>query len=833
MVESLVEFAQSATLTSSLLDIVVRVTLILAAAFMIDRILMRTHQTLACSSTWNAAMAGLVLLPLLSFLIVPKSNWLGLVEETVAKNQIVTTISDSSTEPTEISNSNRPESLDRESKSASLATATAKASHQPRSSYQIPVTHRVAAAVPIVLILFLVTGYVVAILKLLTAMISAKRLRKTSVPATNSIVLASWSNVKARLQMGHDIPVRVSNSIRVPLAIGVLKPCVLLPSEYQDLKTENCDHVESILLHELTHVRRADLAWNMISQIALTMHWFHPLVWYARARMSDVVERACDDYCINSLGQSEYGKALLKAAEALVGPPPTTAGLAAVRKPKLAQRIQAIGKSHGNKNYLSGRPIQMALLASVLISIGLFSNFTIFRVKATSIDDDVLPVFTESRKKKFATLLDNGQKPVADPEAVLKKLIEANRIDTDRLTTWQGKLEVKTFDDTDGEIETASGSGEFKIDLKKDSIYSKIKWKPNGNRYRIGYESINTPEHLLQRELHSRKTVFPGPPKAVTGECVIRKSRSAQRAIDPRNFRRGHDSAYDRLTRIFEFQKSTDRHWERASLTSRKTEKGIEYSYRSLSSTDGLKTDKGLGLFEMKFSESSGFRLTGEQTNMLSILKETWTYDLKLVDGDYVPIQAKETRVEKFGNGATRNSSRSIQVTENELNKKLPKDLFTLQNFNLTENERYLDSIQNKLYKIVDGKLMELENFDSGNSSNDIDRGPNAGSLIQLMRSSRFRLEADQDGRLSRIEDLTYPQVDGERNWISGSKEVREQIGYRVKQFGTAIGQHAMATLIVDPKLKADELNRFKKEIQFEVETESDPKIVIPGIVTD
>ena len=42
-----------------------------------------------------------------------------------------------------------------------------------------------------------------------------------------------------------------------------------------------------------------------------------------------------------------------------------------------------------------------------------------------------------------------------------------------------------------------------------------------------------------------------------------------------------------------------------------------------------------------------------------------------------------------------------------------------------------------------------------------------------------------------------------------------------------------MATLIVDPKLKADELNRFKKEIQFEVETESDPKIVIPGIVAD
>jgi beta-lactamase regulating signal transducer with metallopeptidase domain len=38
------------------------------------------------------------------------------------------------------------------------------------------------------------------------------------------------------------------------------------------------------LVHELTHIKRADRRTQAIAQLACAIYWFNPLVWYRRRR---------------------------------------------------------------------------------------------------------------------------------------------------------------------------------------------------------------------------------------------------------------------------------------------------------------------------------------------------------------------------------------------------------------------------------------------------------------------------------------------------------------------------------------------------------------------
>ena len=49
------------------------------------------------------------------------------------------------------------------------------------------------------------------------------------------------------------------------------------------------------LLHELAHVKRRDNWTLLLTKLAQTVYWFHPLVWWLSARLSDEQELACDD----------------------------------------------------------------------------------------------------------------------------------------------------------------------------------------------------------------------------------------------------------------------------------------------------------------------------------------------------------------------------------------------------------------------------------------------------------------------------------------------------------------------------------------------------------
>src|SRR5207302_10820487 len=80
--------------------------------------------------------------------------------------------------------------------------------------------------------------------------------------------------------------------------------------------------LESVITHELCHVRRRDNLAAALHMLFEALFWFHPLVWWMGARLVDERERACDEEVL-SLGADPqvYAESILKVCKFYVESP--------------------------------------------------------------------------------------------------------------------------------------------------------------------------------------------------------------------------------------------------------------------------------------------------------------------------------------------------------------------------------------------------------------------------------------------------------------------------------------------------------------------------------
>lgn len=115
-----------------------------------------------------------------------------------------------------------------------------------------------------------------------------------------------------RLRIARSVTLIETEQAIVPMTWGLVRPFVLVPSAWRDWTQEQ---VRLVLLHELSHVKRLDVAYQAIARIACSLYWCHPLVWYALKRLRIEREIACDD-CVLMAGArpSQYAEQLLNIA---------------------------------------------------------------------------------------------------------------------------------------------------------------------------------------------------------------------------------------------------------------------------------------------------------------------------------------------------------------------------------------------------------------------------------------------------------------------------------------------------------------------------------------
>jgi beta-lactamase regulating signal transducer with metallopeptidase domain len=105
-----------------------------------------------------------------------------------------------------------------------------------------------------------------------------------------------------------------SDRVQVPTAIGFLKPMVVLPSwAMQELSPAE---LNSILIHELAHLRRWDDWTNLAQQVLKALLFFHPAVWWIESKLDLEREMACDDAVLAETANPRgYAECLISMAE--------------------------------------------------------------------------------------------------------------------------------------------------------------------------------------------------------------------------------------------------------------------------------------------------------------------------------------------------------------------------------------------------------------------------------------------------------------------------------------------------------------------------------------
>ncbi len=181
------------------------------------------------------------------------------------------------------------------------AAAPIAAAHLARPAAADPVSAVVAAAWG--------AGVVVMFVRL-----AGGALRLRAMVGRGTELPAAWramaERVAARLGVDRAVRVLASNDVDVPIALGWLRPAVLLPAAL--VLEMPASAVEALLAHELAHVRRHDWALNVVQSVVEALLFYHPAVWWVSSCLRAEREHCCDDAVVALTGDAlGYARALV------------------------------------------------------------------------------------------------------------------------------------------------------------------------------------------------------------------------------------------------------------------------------------------------------------------------------------------------------------------------------------------------------------------------------------------------------------------------------------------------------------------------------------------
>jgi hypothetical protein len=110
--------------------------------------------------------------------------------------------------------------------------------------------------------------------------------------------------LRAELSCLRPIEVRQSDNLVTAATIGWRRPAVLLPADWTSW---TADQRRAVLAHEIAHARSQDFLGVLLGQLALVLHFYHPLVHWLTGRLRLEQELAADAAAASvSGGQRQY-----------------------------------------------------------------------------------------------------------------------------------------------------------------------------------------------------------------------------------------------------------------------------------------------------------------------------------------------------------------------------------------------------------------------------------------------------------------------------------------------------------------------------------------------
>lgn len=207
----------------------------------------------------------------------------------------------------------------------------------------------------------------------------------------------AWRNqlqeLTAKLNLQKIIQLAESKMIESPITVGFLKPMILVPAGMFTGLTPA--EIETILLHELIHIKRHDYVVNVVQTVVESIFFFNPFVWLMSSIVREEREHCCDDHVVRYHGNAlAYAYALTRLEEVRLGKSTLALSITGNKKTLLNRIKRIMEKSvHNRVNY------KLIPLLFAAISVVLFSFLTISH-EATPADDSTAINMQDTTKRK-------------------------------------------------------------------------------------------------------------------------------------------------------------------------------------------------------------------------------------------------------------------------------------------------------------------------------------------------------------------------------------------------------------------------------------------------
>jgi len=214
------------------------------------------------------------------------------------------------------------------------------------------------------------------LVRILRSTWKARRVRRLARTVTDAPI--ADINAWAARRTGLSAPVALLESaqIDVPVVCGVLRGCIIVPVW---LLEDACrPQLRAALLHEYGHVRRRDLAYELLLELEVAAFWLHPLVHLLARELRRLRETICDNYVLADEPRVPYAELLLRLSVNSRLRASAQIGLAILtRTHQLESRVEELLdpersiETHSARStaWLLAATLVLALLAALLVRV--------------------------------------------------------------------------------------------------------------------------------------------------------------------------------------------------------------------------------------------------------------------------------------------------------------------------------------------------------------------------------------------------------------------------------------------------------------------------------
>lgn len=161
-----------------------------------------------------------------------------------------------------------------------------------------------------------------------------------------------------------------SARVTMPMTVGAINPIIVLPPDLA--RTLSAAEFDSVVAHELAHIKRWDYLTNLLQRLAQAFLFFHPAVWFIGRQLMIERELACDDWAVKMCEPRRYASCLARLVEILSDSRPLAAAAGILfGKHVISRRVEMVLNRNRNATTAVSKPaVAYAIgLAAMLVAV--------------------------------------------------------------------------------------------------------------------------------------------------------------------------------------------------------------------------------------------------------------------------------------------------------------------------------------------------------------------------------------------------------------------------------------------------------------------------------